>query len=127
MARLFVGVWVPEDVTETLLSLPRKDQRGVRFVRPENWHITLSFLGDAHPDAGKCHDIHPRTRIHAHRSLPDHPEGEVVLTRANPVEAEDPLLGEFLNFLASDIASHPERLQPLDIGLVSRVMLLVAK
>jgi RNA 2',3'-cyclic 3'-phosphodiesterase len=49
MARLFVGVWIPEDVTETLTSLPRKDQRGVRFVRPDNWHITLRFLGDAHP------------------------------------------------------------------------------
>ena len=49
MARLFVGVWIPEDVTETLMSLPRKDQRGARFVRPENWHITLRFLGDAHP------------------------------------------------------------------------------
>lgn len=49
MARLFVGVWIPEDVTETLMSLPRKDQRGVRFVPPDNWHITLRFLGDAPP------------------------------------------------------------------------------
>ncbi len=55
-----------------------------------------------------------------------HPDGEVVLTRADPVEAEDPLLGQFLNFLASDIASHPERLQTLDIGLVNRVKSLVA-
>ena len=55
-----------------------------------------------------------------------HPDGEVVLTRADPVEAEDPLLGQFLNFLASDIASHPERLQALDIGLVNRVKLLIA-
>ncbi len=49
MARLFVGVWIPGDVTETLMSLPRKDQRGVRFVQPDNWHITLRFLGEAHP------------------------------------------------------------------------------
>lgn len=50
MARLFVGVWLPEDVAADLTALPRKDQRGVRFVRPETWHITLRFLGDAHPD-----------------------------------------------------------------------------
>ncbi len=56
-----------------------------------------------------------------------HPDGEVVLTRAHPVEAEDPLLGQFLNFLASDIASHPERLQALDIGLVNRVKSLSPK
>ena len=33
-----------------LHSLHRKDQRGVRFVRPENWHVTLRFLGESSPD-----------------------------------------------------------------------------
>ena len=28
------------------MTLPRKDQRGVRFVPPRNWHVTLRFLGD---------------------------------------------------------------------------------
>jgi len=32
------------------MSLPRKDQRGVRFVPPERWHITLRFLGDCDED-----------------------------------------------------------------------------
>jgi 2'-5' RNA ligase len=50
MARLFVAVWPPETVVAGLTALPRKDQRGVRFVHPENWHITLRFLGDADPD-----------------------------------------------------------------------------
>lgn len=50
MARLFLAVGPPEEVTEQLMSLPRKDQPGVRFVRPENWHITLRFLGEADPD-----------------------------------------------------------------------------
>ncbi len=50
MARLFVAVWPPDEVAETLRALRRKDERGVRFVPPESWHITLRFLGDADPD-----------------------------------------------------------------------------
>jgi 2'-5' RNA ligase len=49
MARLFIAVWPPDEVAEALTALPRKDQRGVRFVRPENWHVTLRFLGEADP------------------------------------------------------------------------------
>lgn len=53
------------------------------------------------------------------------PSGEVVLTRAEAVEADDPVLGQFLGFLARDIASHPERLQVVDAGLVQRLQSLV--
>ena len=49
MARLFIAVWPPEEVAADLTALHRKDQRGVRFVRPENWHITLRFFGNADP------------------------------------------------------------------------------
>lgn len=35
------------------------------------------------------------------------------------------MLGQFLDFLAHDIASHPERLQALDAGLVQRLKSLV--
>ena len=51
--------------------------------------------------------------------------GEVVLTRAEPSEGDDPVLGQFLGFLARDIASHPERLQAIDAGLVQRLQSLV--
>jgi antitoxin PrlF len=51
--------------------------------------------------------------------------GEVVLTRANRPEDADPMLGQFLSFLASDIAEHPERLQAVNAGLVQRLQLLV--
>lgn len=51
MSRLFVAVWPPEEVVSDLLALPRKDQRGVRFVHPDRWHITLRFLGEAPPGA----------------------------------------------------------------------------
>jgi antitoxin PrlF len=53
------------------------------------------------------------------------PSGEVVLTRAECSEGDDPVLGQFLTFLAGDIASHPERLQAIDAGLVQRVRSLV--
>lgn len=52
------------------------------------------------------------------------PGGEVVLTRADTLE-DDPVLGQFLDFLARDIASHPERLQPIDDDLLSRIHSLV--
>ena len=53
------------------------------------------------------------------------PSGEVVLTRAEASEGDDPVLGQFLAFLAQDIASHPERLQAVDAGLVQRLHSLV--
>lgn len=53
------------------------------------------------------------------------PSGEVVLTRAETSEGDDPVLGQFLSFLAQDIASHPERLQSVDAALVQRLQSLV--
>jgi 2'-5' RNA ligase len=49
MARLFIAVWPPEDVVADLLALHRKDRRGVRFLPPDRWHVTLRFLGEADP------------------------------------------------------------------------------
>ena len=49
--RLFLAVWPPDEVVAALTALRRKDQRGVRFVAPDNWHVTLRFLGEAHVDA----------------------------------------------------------------------------
>ena len=54
------------------------------------------------------------------------PSGEVVLTRAEASEGDDPVLGQFLGFLARDMASHPERLQAVDAGFVQRLQSLVA-
>ena len=51
--------------------------------------------------------------------------GEVVLSRAADAGADDPVLGQFLDFLAQDIAAHPERLQGLDAGLLQRIQSLV--
>ena len=53
------------------------------------------------------------------------PSGEVVLSRSGPLE-EDPAVGAFLNFLANDMAQHPERLEALSPGLVQQLQSLVA-
>ena len=52
------------------------------------------------------------------------PGGEVVLTRAEDSEEDDPVLGQFLSFLARDIATHPERLQAIDVSFVQRLQSL---
>ena len=52
------------------------------------------------------------------------PGGEVVLTRAEDSEEDDPVLGQFLSFLARDIATHPERLQAIDVIFVQRLQSL---
>jgi len=51
--------------------------------------------------------------------------GEVVLSRANA--GDDPVLGQFLSFLSTDMANHPERLQSVDSGLIQRIQTLVGK
>jgi antitoxin PrlF len=53
------------------------------------------------------------------------PDGEVVLSRVELTEKDDPVLRQFLGFLANDFAQHPERLQTIDTGLVQRIRSLV--
>lgn len=53
------------------------------------------------------------------------PNGEVVLTRAAAAEGNDPVLGQFLSFLAQDLADHPEHLQAIDAEFVQRIQSLV--
>lgn len=51
--------------------------------------------------------------------------GEVVLTRAKTSGPDDPVLSQFLDFLAQDIARHPERLQVVNADLAHRLQSLV--
>lgn len=53
------------------------------------------------------------------------PDGDVVLTRAVGTASEDPVMAGFLNFLAHDMSTHPERLVSMDNGLVQRLQALV--
>lgn len=45
MPRLFTGLEIPAQ-TGLMLSLIRGGLRGVRWIDPENYHITLRFIGD---------------------------------------------------------------------------------
>jgi len=51
-------------------------------------------------------------------------DGTVTLNRASPAEEDDPLITEFLQFLAEEMASHPERIRALSPALVKRARAL---
>lgn len=44
-ARLFVAAWPPAEIVEAVAALPRPAVTGLRWTRPEQWHVTLRFLG----------------------------------------------------------------------------------
>jgi RNA 2',3'-cyclic 3'-phosphodiesterase len=44
-ARLFVAAWPPEEVREALAGLHRPELPRTRWTTPEQWHVTLRFLG----------------------------------------------------------------------------------
>jgi len=45
MPRLFTGLEIPADVCQTLSTL-RGGLPGARWIDPENYHVTLRFIGD---------------------------------------------------------------------------------
>src|SRR5471032_1296497 len=45
MPRLFTGVEIPADVGQSL-SMLRGGLPGARWITPENYHLTLRFIGD---------------------------------------------------------------------------------
>jgi 2'-5' RNA ligase len=54
LPRLFTGLEVPRDVG-FLLSLKRGGLQGARWIDPENYHITLRFIGDV--DYPTAHEV----------------------------------------------------------------------
>ena len=45
MPRLFTGIEIPPDVGQALTGL-RGGLPGARWIDPENYHVTLRFIGD---------------------------------------------------------------------------------
>lgn len=57
MPRLFTGLPLPQEVNFAL-SLKRGGLVGARWIDPENYHITLRYIGDVdHRTAGEVGDI----------------------------------------------------------------------
>ena len=54
MPRLFTGVEIPPDVGQALASL-RGGLPGARWIDPENYHLTLRFIGDV--DVMTAHEV----------------------------------------------------------------------
>src|ERR1700751_5085776 len=52
--RLFTGLEIPSEIAQTLSSL-RGGLPGARWVDPENYHVTLRFIGDI--DGGAANEI----------------------------------------------------------------------
>lgn len=56
MPRLFTGLQLPDDIGFAL-SLKRGGLSGARWIDPENYHITLRYIGDIdHRTAGEVFD-----------------------------------------------------------------------
>lgn len=45
MTRLFVGIEIPDHVTQKCSAL-KTDIPGIRWQKPENFHITITFIGE---------------------------------------------------------------------------------
>ena len=54
MPRLFTGLEIPSDVSRSL-SMLRGGLPGARWIDPENYHVTLRFIGDV--DDVVAHEI----------------------------------------------------------------------
>jgi 2'-5' RNA ligase len=48
-ARCFVAVPAPSPLAEQLQSLDRPGRPGLRWTTPDQWHVTLCFLGSVDP------------------------------------------------------------------------------
>jgi RNA 2',3'-cyclic 3'-phosphodiesterase len=44
--RLFVAVWPSHEAMAALAALPRPQLPAVRWTTPDQWHVTLAFLGE---------------------------------------------------------------------------------
>lgn len=53
------------------------------------------------------------------------PDGQVIISKADQPE-DDPVLGQFLNFIIEDIKKNPTLIQAINTDLVNRVQSLIA-
>ena len=48
--RLFVAVWPSTEVLDAIAGFERPEVRGLRWTTPDQWHVTLRFLGECEVD-----------------------------------------------------------------------------
>jgi 2'-5' RNA ligase len=56
--RLFVAVSPPEEVLSVVEALPRPNLEKLRWTTPEQWHVTLRFMGEVKDSQGAAHALH---------------------------------------------------------------------
>ena len=62
MPRLFTGLEIPPEIAQTL-SMLRGGLPGARWIDPQNYHVTLRFIGDVDDDvAGEVASLLGRVR-----------------------------------------------------------------
>ena len=55
--RLFVGIDLPWDLRHRIAALATSGIQGARWVPPENFHLTLRFIGEVPPDRAEDIDM----------------------------------------------------------------------
>ena len=45
MKRLFIAINIPPDIKKRIEEIIEDSKAEIRFLPPENWHLTISFLG----------------------------------------------------------------------------------
>jgi 2'-5' RNA ligase len=66
--RLFVAIDPPTDAVDHLRAHVNMSQSGLRWVKPEQWHLTLTFCGDV--EERKADDLSTRLARAAARHKP---------------------------------------------------------
>ena len=56
MPRLFTGIKIPDEIAQ-ILAFKRGKLNGARFLRMEDYHITLRFIGDVADDTADAVDL----------------------------------------------------------------------
>lgn len=48
--RLFVAVWPSTEVLDAIAAFERPEVKGLRWTTPDQWHVTLRFMGECDVD-----------------------------------------------------------------------------
>ena len=113
--------WLDKVIALPLMFLTSSSERAMAAILEVESTLTDRYQTTIPETVRRALKLGKRDKIH-YTVLPS---GEVVLSRAEITEQDDPVLAQFLGFLSNDFAKHPERLQTIDANLVQRIRSLV--